>query len=389
MALVQVVTQGLRMFSDLGLRGSVIQDERGDDPDFLNTAWTMQIIRSGVIFLIVLALAWPVAIFYEAPELRWLLPVVGLGTLVGGFQSTAAISLVRKVQPARQILLETGTQIISIIVMVIWAAAYPSVWALVAGGLVAAIVRTVISHRLIPGYTNRLYVDRSAFHSMFHFGKWIFVSTALSFILMKGDRLVLGKMLTTEELGVCSIALFLSISTIGAVTALSRTILFPVYSRLKDRGIVELRRQTFRMRLALTGGMFPILVGLVLFGEPLVALLYDDRYREAGWMLEILSIGMIGSLVTVSANGILLGMGDSFRHMQLQLARSLLLVAGMAIGGVLGGLRGLLVGMTIARFLEYPALVVLIRRYGVWLPWLDLATFLGAGVTLAVGLLIG
>src|SRR5262245_29382509 len=38
--LVNVFLQGLEMFSDLGVRVSIVQHKRGDDPDFLNTAWT-------------------------------------------------------------------------------------------------------------------------------------------------------------------------------------------------------------------------------------------------------------------------------------------------------------------------------------------------------------
>ena len=45
MALVQVFIAGLNMFSDAGIRTAIIRHTRGDDPDFLNTAWTIQIIR--------------------------------------------------------------------------------------------------------------------------------------------------------------------------------------------------------------------------------------------------------------------------------------------------------------------------------------------------------
>ena len=45
MALVNVVLVGLAMFSDVGVVPAVVQDKRGEDPSFLNTAWTIQIIR--------------------------------------------------------------------------------------------------------------------------------------------------------------------------------------------------------------------------------------------------------------------------------------------------------------------------------------------------------
>src|SRR6056297_1188757 len=64
MAIVQVVLVGVAMFSDFGIKGSIVQDERGDDPDFLNTAWTFQILRGFVLGTVVLLAAGPIADFY-------------------------------------------------------------------------------------------------------------------------------------------------------------------------------------------------------------------------------------------------------------------------------------------------------------------------------------
>src|SRR2546421_7848298 len=50
MSLVGVVMYGLQMLSDVGLVQAIIRDKRGDDPDFLNTAWTMQVIRGAVLW---------------------------------------------------------------------------------------------------------------------------------------------------------------------------------------------------------------------------------------------------------------------------------------------------------------------------------------------------
>ena len=66
MALIQTFTAGLQMFSDIGLRPSIIQNKRGEDPDFLNTAWTLQIIRGAGLWLFSCLLAWPLAVLCSA-----------------------------------------------------------------------------------------------------------------------------------------------------------------------------------------------------------------------------------------------------------------------------------------------------------------------------------
>jgi len=65
MALSQVVFQGLGLFSDLGIGQGIIRSNRADEPQFLNTAWTLQVIRGFVLFLLVLIVAYPVSLFYE------------------------------------------------------------------------------------------------------------------------------------------------------------------------------------------------------------------------------------------------------------------------------------------------------------------------------------
>jgi len=88
LALVQVFITGLQMFSDTGIRVSIMQSKRGDDPDFLNTAWTIQVIRGFFLWLGACVLAYPAASFYGEPMLAQLLPVVGLNALISGFAST-------------------------------------------------------------------------------------------------------------------------------------------------------------------------------------------------------------------------------------------------------------------------------------------------------------
>ena len=69
MALVFTLIQGVEMFSDLGLGPSIIQNKMGDKPNFLKTAWTIQIIRGTFIWLIISLSAYPLSLFYGQPLL--------------------------------------------------------------------------------------------------------------------------------------------------------------------------------------------------------------------------------------------------------------------------------------------------------------------------------
>ena len=57
MAIVYVFMAGLALFSDLGINPSIIQNRQGGDPDFLNTAWVVQILRGVLIWVTGLLIA--------------------------------------------------------------------------------------------------------------------------------------------------------------------------------------------------------------------------------------------------------------------------------------------------------------------------------------------
>ena len=133
MTLLTTVLVGLSLFSHIGLQDSVIQNPRGDEPVFLNTAWTLQVVRGTGLWLMTILLAWPVAHFYNEPRMIALFPVLGFGCVIGGLASPSLLTLARHMGVGKTSLLELLGQIVSFVVTIIWALIDPSLWALVGG----------------------------------------------------------------------------------------------------------------------------------------------------------------------------------------------------------------------------------------------------------------
>lgn len=162
MSLVMVFLTGLALFSDLGVNVSIMQHKRGEDRAFLNTAWTLQIVRGVLLWLVCCAIAWPAAQIYQEPQLLRLLPVAGLAAVIGGFTTTKIAVANRNLQIGVQVMTGLGAQSIGIVIMVALAWVWRDVWALVVGGLLGALLQNILQHRLIPGPANRLHWDREA-----------------------------------------------------------------------------------------------------------------------------------------------------------------------------------------------------------------------------------
>ena len=141
MSLVYVVMQGLKMFSDIGIKPALIQHNRGEDPVFINTAWTIQVIRGFGLWLCASILAWPASLWFHEPMLIWCIPVASFSAAISGFNATSLALLNRKLILGRQTLLDLIEQIFTTCVTIALAYYWPSVWALVGGGLVGGVPR--------------------------------------------------------------------------------------------------------------------------------------------------------------------------------------------------------------------------------------------------------
>ena len=388
MALVNVFIQGLQMFSDLGIGPSIIQHRRGEDPAFLNTAWTIQVIRGGALLVCACIFAWPASIIFGEPMLLQLIPVAGLTALIAGFNSTSLFTLNRRLAIGRLTAINLCAQGASLVVMVALTWLYRSVWALVTAGLVYSLVQMTLSHRVLPGERNRLHWERDAGRALVRFGTWIFIASALTFLAYQGDRLVMGGFFTMAQLGIYTTALFISQAGMDLLQDISGKILFPMYSRMIEEGGQSLRRKMRWARIALMSAALPAFCILVVWGQDVVDLLYDPRYHEAGWILQILAAGAIARAISLTSMPVILACGDSFRHMLLMASRSVMLIAAMAVGGWLGGMRGLVIGVAVTDLLNYPTLAWAVRRHGMWMPGLDAAAAVGAAALVAIGMVL-
>ncbi len=361
MALISLVTIGLSLFSDVGIAPSIAQSKRGDDPEFLNTAWTIQVIRGFCLWLAASMLALPAAWFYDVPELAFYLPIAALSLLITGFNPTRIETAHRHLLMGRLTVLDLCSQLIGIVAMIVLAFFLQSVMALVVGGVISAAMMLSLTHFGMPGATNRFRWEKQAATELITFGKWIFLSTVLWFFASQGDKAVLGKFLTLENLGIYNIGYFLASFPLLLGLAVTSRIMIPIYREQSE----ETRKLT-KMRYGLTGAVLGLLLGMAMAGPWLVQILYDARYVSAGAIVSMISIALIPQVIGMTYDQAALAAGDSRRFFIYSAVRSTLQVSLLLVGAILGGLVGALLGMGLAIALSHPVLIWLARAHGVW-----------------------
>lgn len=363
MALIQTFMIGLAMFSDLGIRPAIIQSDRGEDPDFLNTAWVIQIIRGICLWLIACGLAWPLAAFYAEPQILALLPVVGLNALIVGFTTTKLAVASRKINLGRQTVIGLGAQVIGLLVMIGLAWFWPTVWALVIGGLISSATGVWLNHRLLDGMPNRLRWDPAAARELMGFGKFIFISTIAGFFVNQGDKLVLGRLVTLTDLGIYNIAFGLAMFPGAIGNMLAEKILFPLYREIRPSQGIHNLRKIRRARNLLTGSLVAINGGLALAANLLVVILYDPRYAPAGPMLVIFALAAMPNALIIGNSQLLLAEGNSKDFSKLTVIMSALNFVYMFAGFWLLGMMGILLVKALVTLTIYPLQQVYLARH--------------------------
>ena len=393
MALVNIFIAGLILFSDVGIGINIVQNKQGDEPQFLNTAWTIQVVRGFGLWLFCLALAHPVALLYNEPQLNWLIPIAGLGTVISGFSSTALYTLERHMAVQRLTILEICAQVIQTIVMLAWAAFNSSIWALIGGSLIGAAVKMIWSYQLIPGQSNRFEWDKEAAREIFSLGRWIFLSTALMFLAEQIDRLLLGKMFSLELLGIYTVALMLSDVPRQITVALGMRVVMPAAAKLLDLPRSELRAKALHNRryllLALTG----VMILLISFGDIATHILYDRRYAAAAWMLPILALGIWPRLLCATSEPVLSAMGKVQYMTFGNVCRLVFTVTGILIGFALLGNLGAIIAVALNDLFYYCVVSYGLHREGVGCLKQDAIMtgllLLGIGAIVAIRLSLG
>jgi O-antigen/teichoic acid export membrane protein len=385
MALVNVLLIGMAMFSDIGVGPNIVQSERGSDRVFLNTAWTIQIIRGGAVWSLCLIFAWPFAWFYNDPRLTVLVCAAGFSSVISGFNSTKLLTAQREIDIGRLAILELGSQALTIVVTLIYAKFFPSVWALVFASLFGTLAKTVASHIYLPGSSNHFELDSRSIKELIHFGRWIFVGTIIGFFANSAASLILGKFLPLAEVGIFSLAVTLAKVISQAYDQVAYRVLFPVYAKIKHLPRSEIRPRILRVRMAVVGTFVPPLLIMSIWGQSVIDLLLDHRYHSGGWILQLFSAFALPSVV--SATGpFYLALGNSFLSMALSAIRLAFYLLCASVGWFLAGSKGIIVGIAAHTLMDYLADLIVQYRYGIWMPWFDTLVWLIAGSCLLAGL---
>lgn len=295
----------LEQFSDIGVRSLVLTKEGELDDSFLRSCWTAQILRGLLVFAVCLLLAYGLGAMQQAgyfaadssyadAALPYAMAAIGGVAVLTGFASPAKFIYERDMK-FRQISLETLiTTVLTVVITIALAFWLRNIWALVLGNLARALILVMLSFAMFKGPAMRLNWNRADFALIIARGKWIISHSGLTAIVTVADRLILGFAMSASSFGFYYIARQIVDLVEMFLNSVHGQMGLQVFRALQEKGdAAQLRVRYYRYRMLFDGLAMFAAGAFLTFAPALVDIIYDDRYADVAFKIQILAVGLI------------------------------------------------------------------------------------------------
>jgi len=347
MVLINTLRTGIELLSDLGIGQSVVRSPHAKDQTFLDTAFTVQFVRGLVLMAFALAAAVPIARGYHNPDLAKIIVVASLTFLLTGLQSPDLFLMQRDMRVGQRGVYDMTNTVVQSIITISLAWWWGNVWALVWGLVLGTAFSTAMTFAFAPFRIPRLTWHREFGAEIFHFGKWVFLSTAVYFAAISTDKIYFSAVLPLALVGIYGVARTFSDMLTALAQRFGAYLVFPKVVELRQRR--EEVSATFQRKRRLALGAIAVALAVALaVSDRAILLLYDARYHAAAFMLPVLFASAWFAVLAVFSEATLFGLDRPQAGAVGNLAKFLILIVGLPLAvphyGIFAGLLVLLLG---------------------------------------------
>lgn len=292
--------------TELSLGSALIQRTEVTQ-EHVDSAWTMALIRAGLIIGGFAVAAWPLSVLYD--DLR-LIPVFIVSGATGAMTGliNPMIALRTKQMSFRPMLTMQITQKVAGLVISIGLALWlRNYWAIVAGTAIGTALSILMSYFVIP-YRPRLTLSRSK--DLLGFSSWLFFGQVANVLNWRFDQLIIGLFLPKAQLGAYSMADNLSAIPSRETTAPITQALFPSFSRMQD-DVGRLRGAYLTAQATIALVALPLGVGLAVLAGPIVRVALGEKWMMAAPLVEVIACSYAVQTLTTGSRPLAMSRGKT------------------------------------------------------------------------------
>jgi lipopolysaccharide exporter len=344
----------LETFSKTGFEIALVQ-KKEDIRAYLDSAWTVQLIRSVVLFTLLYFGAPLIAYFFKSPQAVLIIRILAFLELFTGAKNIGTVFFLKELRFDKGFVLQFSGMIVNVAVAIVLAFVLKNVWALVYGSLSGAFVTFIASYVLHP-YRPKLRFDFSKVKELFHFGKWLFISSILVFLVTQGDDFFVGKLLGITALGFYQMAYHLSNAAATEISHVVSYVMFPVYSKIQH-DMERFRRAYLEILQLVAFITVPVTAVIFLLAPDFTFLFLGEKWMPMVSAMQILAFAGLFRAIAATTGCVLFALGKPRVETTLETVRLIILAALIYPATVKFGIAGtsiavcLSIGLSLLGFL--------------------------------------
>lgn len=336
---------------DSGFTQALIRERNASQTDY-STIFYFNLLISVMIYGILYAAAPAISDFFNEPQLVSLLRVLSIGIIINAFAIIPKAMFAKEVNFKAQATINLSASIVSGIVAIGLAMAGYGVWSLVLRQLSMNAIQSLLftlSKRWIPS----LVFSIASFKRLFGFGWKLLVSGLIDTFYTNVYFLIIGRQYSATQLGYYTNASRFSEIVSQNLAATILRVTYPVLSSIQDEH--ERLKQSYTKITKLAAFLiFPVMVGMAAVGEPLVLLVFGEKWLPMVPYFQLLSIaGMLYPILALDLS-ILQVKGRSDLYLLLEIINKISLTVLLVLAVWLElGVIGLIGAAILNTYLEF------------------------------------
>jgi len=265
-------------------------------PDYLNSAWTIQLLQASVVAALLLVLAPVAASYYGEPRVAIVIRWLALKSFIEGFQNIGIVAFQKELDFAKEFRFNVYSRLLNLIFAIVAALIFKNYLALVIGMLSGALISVLLSYVMHP-FRPRFSVEK--LRHLWSFSNWLLISRLGTFLGGASDQFIAGGIVGAGSLGNYNVATQLATIPSGELVMPLRRALFPNLSKLQDEPAAfrKLVLQTFSTLAIIC---LPLCFGLIMTAGEIVSIVLGPRWHTAVDLLKWLALfGAFSSLSSI------------------------------------------------------------------------------------------
>lgn len=288
LAMLTFFTGIAMVFVDSGFGAAVIQKGKAVTAEEANAVFFFNVLSAGVMAVALCLGAPAIAVFFALPILEQLTYFMAGNVVLSALGALPANLMMRDLDFKTLARTSLAATLLSGVLGIALAAYGFGVWSLAAQMLASTLITTILLWRWRgwrPGGGTRL----AALRSLFPYGSYLFLSGLLNAFYGRFTSLLIGKAYSPADLGYFVRADHTQQLPTSIISNVLNRVAFPIFAAAnQDKDL--LLRGTRKAIVALMTVNVPMMLGLAAVAEPLVLVLFGDKWLPSVPLLRILCL---------------------------------------------------------------------------------------------------